>query len=86
MSAPAPGPVGRLSYIDWMRGLAILIMIEAHVLDAWTRPTDRQTLAFAISALSSMAIRGLLISADHWRIPRRLNAWKGTATPWTPMG
>lgn len=51
MSAPAPGPAGRLSYIDWMRGLAILIMIEAHVLDAWTRPTDRQTLAFAISAI-----------------------------------
>ena len=34
-----------------MRGLAILIMIEAHVLDAWTRPSDRQTLAFGISAI-----------------------------------
>jgi uncharacterized membrane protein len=51
MSAPSRGVVGRLSYIDWMRGLAILIMIEAHVLDAWTRPADRQTLAFALSAI-----------------------------------
>jgi uncharacterized membrane protein len=41
----------RLSYIDWMRGLAILIMIEAHVLDAWTRPTDRQSLAFGCAAI-----------------------------------
>ncbi len=38
MSAPERSFDGRLSYIDWMRGLAILIMIEAHVLDAWTRP------------------------------------------------
>jgi uncharacterized membrane protein len=41
----------RLAYVDWMRGLAILIMIEAHVLDAWTRPADRRTLAFACSAI-----------------------------------
>ena len=51
MSAPGRGTVGRLSYIDWMRGLAILVMIEAHVLDAWTRPADRQTLAFGVSAI-----------------------------------
>ena len=51
MSAPGRVTTGRLSYIDWMRGLAILIMIEAHVLDAWTRPADRQTLAFGLSAI-----------------------------------
>ena len=34
MTVPGRGTVGRLSYVDWMRGLAILIMIEAHVLDA----------------------------------------------------
>ncbi len=51
MSAPGRTTVGRLSYIDWMRGLAILIMIEAHVLDAWTRPADRQTLAFGVSTI-----------------------------------
>jgi uncharacterized membrane protein len=51
MSSPARSAVGRLSYIDWMRGLAILIMIEAHVLDAWTRPADRRSLAFGVSAV-----------------------------------
>ena len=31
----------RLAYIDWARGIAVLIMIEAHTFDAWTRPADR---------------------------------------------
>src|SRR4029077_953854 len=24
-------------YLDWMRGIAVLIMIQAHILDSWTR-------------------------------------------------
>lgn len=31
----------RRGYLDWLRGLAVLIMIEAHILDSWTRPADR---------------------------------------------
>ena len=35
----------RRAYIDWARGIAVLLMIEAHTIDAWTRlqpdrPTD----------------------------------------------
>jgi uncharacterized membrane protein len=37
---------GRQAYLDWVRGLAVLIMIEAHVLDSWTRFPDRSTNAF----------------------------------------
>jgi len=51
MNTPKGSTGSRLSYIDWMRGLAILIMIEAHVLDAWTRPADRRSLAFGVSAV-----------------------------------
>jgi uncharacterized membrane protein len=29
-------PVARRVYIDWLRGLAVAIMIEAHTIDAWT--------------------------------------------------
>jgi len=32
---------GRLAYIDWLRGVAILIMIGAHTFDAWTLPAER---------------------------------------------
>jgi uncharacterized membrane protein len=31
----------RLVYLDWMRGLAVLIMLQGHVIDAWVRPADR---------------------------------------------
>jgi uncharacterized membrane protein len=36
----------RRGYLDWMRGLAVLIMIEAHLLDSWTRVPDRETREF----------------------------------------
>jgi uncharacterized membrane protein len=40
--APAAIPIRR-QYLDWLRGLAVLIMIEAHVLDSWTRLDARGT-------------------------------------------
>ncbi len=40
------GPRPRRRYVDWARGIAVLIMIEAHTLDAWTRPSDRSTYWF----------------------------------------
>jgi uncharacterized membrane protein len=33
--------VNRRAYLDWLRGVAVLIMIEAHTLDSWTRVADR---------------------------------------------
>ncbi|HEV3063141.1 MAG TPA: acyltransferase [Vicinamibacterales bacterium] len=37
----------RRAFIDWARGLAVIVMIEAHAMDAWTRAADRNTRAFA---------------------------------------
>ncbi len=36
----------RLTYIDWARGIAVLVMIEAHTADAWTRLNVRRTMSF----------------------------------------
>jgi uncharacterized membrane protein len=36
----------RRTYLDVLRGVAVLVMIEAHVIDSWTRAGDRQTHAF----------------------------------------
>ena len=33
--------MNRRAYIDWLRGLAVLVMIEAHVLDGWTSAAER---------------------------------------------
>jgi uncharacterized membrane protein len=41
----------RRGYLDWMRGLAVLIMIEAHTLDSWTRVPDRHTTEFTYAMI-----------------------------------
>lgn len=49
MATDLPGrdePRPRRGYLDWMRGLAVLIMIEAHLIDSWTRVADRQASGF----------------------------------------
>src|SRR4051812_15321361 len=52
MSEQAPGSVARpartrAGYIDWLRGLAVLIMILAHAVDSWTvLGPARQTRAY----------------------------------------
>ena len=33
--------MSRRVYLDWLRGIAVLIMIEAHTLDSWTQTADR---------------------------------------------
>jgi uncharacterized membrane protein len=38
-------------YIDWARGVAVLLMMEAHTLDAWTRPLSRVGRPFAYAAI-----------------------------------
>lgn len=42
---------GRRKYLDWVRGLAVLVMIQAHVFDSWTRIDVRSTSAFAWSMI-----------------------------------
>lgn len=41
----------RRLYLDWLRGLAVLIMIEAHLIDSWTRAPDRETREFAYAMI-----------------------------------
>ena len=49
--APAAARAARRGYLDWLRGLAVLIMIEAHVLDSWTRFDQRGSTAFGWSMI-----------------------------------
>jgi uncharacterized membrane protein len=48
MTSSAPQRFRR-AYIDWTRGLAVIVMIFAHTIDAWTRPSDRGTPAYALA-------------------------------------
>lgn len=52
MSAHETKPLGqRRTYLDVLRGVAVLIMIEAHVIDSWTRAADRHSRAFGESLI-----------------------------------
>ncbi len=41
----------RLEYIDWMRGLACLLMFQTHAYDSWLAPAERQGRLFLCSQL-----------------------------------
>jgi uncharacterized membrane protein len=41
--------VKRFLFLDWTRGLAVVIMILCHVFNAWTRVDERQSGAYALS-------------------------------------
>jgi uncharacterized membrane protein len=41
----------RLAYIDWMRGLACILMFQTHCYDAWLSPEARKTTFFMWSQL-----------------------------------
>jgi uncharacterized membrane protein len=47
---PANQP-SRLSYIDWMRGLACLLMFQTHCYDSWLRPDLRDSALYHWSQL-----------------------------------
>jgi uncharacterized membrane protein len=46
----APRP-GRRTYIDLLRGVAVLAMVLAHTADAWTAMADRRTRAYRVAIL-----------------------------------
>lgn len=41
----------RRGYLDWLRGLAVVIMILTHVLDSWTRVEDRDSRLYGMSII-----------------------------------
>lgn len=41
----------RLGYLDWLRGLTVLVMIEAHTFDAWTLGSERARPVFGVLML-----------------------------------
>jgi uncharacterized membrane protein len=47
----APSSTSRLAYIDWMRGLACVLMFQTHCYDAWLNADSRKTTFFMWSQL-----------------------------------
>ena len=48
---PQPQPERRLAYIDWMRGLACVLMFQTHCYNSWLTPEARKSSLYAWSQL-----------------------------------
>ena len=46
-----PQPERRLAYIDWMRGLACVLMFQTHCYNSWLTPEARKSSLYAWSQL-----------------------------------
>src|SRR5579864_4501784 len=46
--AMAPSRMSRLAYIDWMRGLACVLMFQTHCYDSWLSPVARKSSSLII--------------------------------------
>jgi uncharacterized membrane protein len=46
-----PQAGSRRAYLDWLRGVAVLIMVEAHTFDSWTAPLDRTSPLYRVLIL-----------------------------------
>src|SRR5437763_13952699 len=57
-----PSKTTRLAYIDWMRGLACVLMFQTHCYDSWLSPAARKSSSLIIwSQLGGNLEAGLLI-------------------------
>ena len=74
----APQPAKRLAYIDWMRGLACVLMFQTHCYDSWLAPEARKSTALRLVATRRHAPRPALplsfrhfLRAGHRATPRK---------------
>ena len=79
-------PPSRRGYLDWLRGLAVLVMIEAHVLDSWTRLEHRDSWLFGWSMILGglgaplfLFLAGLSVSLSAGSKVRRHNDRRAAA-------
>jgi uncharacterized membrane protein len=49
----APAKASRLAYIDWMRGLACVVMFQAHCYNSWLSPEARKSALYTWSQLGA---------------------------------
>ncbi len=91
--------MSRLRHIDWLRGVAVLAMIEWHALDSWTLPgAERQGLVWMIVGtigglaaplflfLAGVAIPLAVAARVDRGIDRRAAAWSLQKRGWQVFG
>ncbi len=88
----------REGYIDWMRGLAVIVMVFTHAVDSWTRLDQRQSQAYfwflvvaGMGAPMFLWLAGLSVPlAAHARVRRGASvadaSWRLQVRGWQILG
>jgi uncharacterized membrane protein len=90
--------VTRRPYIDWFRGLAVVVMMEWHVVDSWTVTTGRDSTSFSWAAfvggwaapmflfLAGVSVAFAATSRMSRGLDRRAAAWTVQKRGWQIFG
>ncbi|MEI6669235.1 MAG: heparan-alpha-glucosaminide N-acetyltransferase domain-containing protein [Acidobacteriota bacterium] len=88
----------RRAYIDWMRGLSVLFMIEIHSMDSWTSAVDHKTFAYFVADfigglaapmflfLAGVSVAMAGAARERRTGDRRLAAWSVQKRGWEIFG
>jgi len=98
VTAPVATTQNRRAYIDWMRGLSVLFMIEIHSFDSWTQVAERKTTAYFVADfcgglaapmflfLAGVSVAMAGASRARRTGDRRLAAWSVQKRGWEIFG
>ena len=88
MSVRAGEPPRRREHLDWLRGVAVLLMIEAHLFDSWTAAPDREGSAFRVLMIIGgggttlfLFLAGVAVALSAGSKLRRTGSLSGAANP-----
>ena len=77
----------RRAYLDWMRGIAVLCMIEWHVLDSWTVVPGRGGLTWTVITIIGGTAAPLFLFLVMQRVPSlKAPARERYSVYWTNLG
>jgi uncharacterized membrane protein len=88
MSVRAGALPRRREHLDWLRGVAVLLMIEAHLFDSWTAEPDREGSAFRVLMIIGgggttlfLFLAGVAVALSAGSKLRRTGSLSGAANP-----
>src|SRR5215831_2991493 len=73
----AQAKAGRLAHIDWMRGLACVLMFQTHCYNSWLRPEARQSTLYLWSQLAGTLPAPLFIFLAGISFAMVTQRWRG---------
>ena len=83
VTVPAATSTARYVYLDWMRGIAILIMIQTHVFSCFTRNDQHGAAIYRISQFTGGITAAMFLFVSGIMVGLRIESRDGRGFgPW----